>query len=432
MFDGFTAREITTDRGVIFARVGGSGSPLLLLHGYPQTHLMWHAAAERLAARFTVVAADLAGYGASFAPSPASDHAPHSKRALAADQVQAMAALGHERFAVAGHDRGGRVAYRMALDHPDRVTAAAVLDVVPTGEVWSRADARLALTYWHWAFLAQPAPLPERLIAGDPGAFFDFHVRALGLGGEAGRYPADLMTSYRGLLDDPSTVEAICEDYRAGAGIDRDHDDADLGTRRIECPLLALWSARGALPRLYGDVLEVWRRWARQVSGRGLDTSHFLVEDRPEEVADALTTFLETPSPAHQPKTHPGGPAMSTDAKPTTQPRDDLAGKLKRTELQHAASSIPGREIVQVLTEIPAGVESGWHQHPGEEVGYILAGTVRMEIEGHPTLTLNAGDPFLMPPRTPHNATDLGPETGQMLSTYVVEVGEPIATFTRT
>jgi haloacetate dehalogenase len=292
MFEDFVEHELETERGAVFAQVGGSGPPLLLLHGYPQTHLMWHAAAPRLAERFTVVAADLAGYGASLRPGPAPDHAPHSKRALAADQVQAMAALGHERFAVAGHDRGGRVAYRMALDHPDRVTAAAVLDVVPTGEVWARADARLALVYWHWAFLAQPAPLPERLIAGDPDAFFDLHVRALGLGAARDRYPAELMAAYRGLLDDASTVEAICEDYRAGASVDRDHDDADLGTRRIECPLLVLWSARGALPRLYGDMLDVWLPWAAEVTGRGLDTSHFLVEDRPEEVADELIAFL--------------------------------------------------------------------------------------------------------------------------------------------
>ncbi len=192
---------------------------------------------------------------------------------------------------------GSPIAWR----YPERVEAVAVLDVVPTGEVWARADARLALTYWHWAFLAQPAPLPERLIAGDPDAFFDLHVRALGLGGEADRYPADLMAAYRRLLDDPSAVEAICEDYRAGAGIDRDHDDADLGTRRIQCPLLALWSARGALPRLYGDVLEVWRPWAAAVSGHGLDTSHFLVEDRPDEVARALTTFFDTPAPPPRP-----------------------------------------------------------------------------------------------------------------------------------
>jgi haloacetate dehalogenase len=293
VFDGFTEHEVPTGRGIVFARVGGSGPPLLLLHGYPQTHLMWRAAAPLLADRYTVVVADLPGYGASFRPVPAPDHAAHSKRALALDLVEAMAGLGHDRFAVAGHDRGGRVAYRMALDHPDRVTAAAVFDVVPTGEVWSRADAAMALCYWHWAFLAQPAPLPERLIEADPDAFFDFHVRALGLGKAPDRYPADLMTAYRRLLDDPGTVQAICEDYRAGAGVDRDHDDADRGRRRIEAPLLALWSARGALPRFYGDVLDVWRPWARQVTGRGLDASHFLVEDQPEQVADLLSAFLD-------------------------------------------------------------------------------------------------------------------------------------------
>ena len=166
MFDGFTARDLPTERGTIHAMVGGEGPPLLLLHGYPQTHLMWHGSAPLLAEHFTVIAADLSGYGGSFRPTPAGDHVPHSKRALAVDQVQAMASLGHEHFAVAGHDRGGRVAYRMALDHPDRVSALAVLDIVPTAEVWARADDKLALAYWHWGFLAQPAPLPERLIAG--------------------------------------------------------------------------------------------------------------------------------------------------------------------------------------------------------------------------------------------------------------------------
>ena len=293
MFDGFSAQLLQTDRGPVFARVGGDGPPLLLLHGYPQSHLMWHSTAPVLADHVTVVAVDLPGYGASFRPVVANDHAPHSKRALAGDLVQAMADLGHERFAVAGHDRGGRVAYRMALDHPERVTGVAVLDVDPTGEVWARADALLALTYWHWGFLAQPAPLPERLIGADPDAFFDLHVRRLGIGGADGRYPPALLASYRALLDDPSIVEAICEDYRAAATIDRDHDDADLRAgRRIEAPLLALWSARGALPRLYGDVLDVWRPWARQVSGHGLDTSHFLVEDAPEAVAQQLRTHF--------------------------------------------------------------------------------------------------------------------------------------------
>lgn len=298
MFENFTERTVSTGRGSVFARVGGSGPPVLLLHGYPQTHVAWHTTAELLRDRFTVVAADLPGYGASFRPTPTPDHAAHSKRALAVDLTEAMSALGHEAFAVVGHDRGGRVAYRMALDHPGRVTAAAAFDVVPTGDVWERADARMALGYWHWAFLAQPAPLPERMIAADPDAFFDLHVRALGLGGVPERYPPDLMTLYRRLLDDAGTVEAICEDYRAGAGIDREHDDADRGRRFIECPLLALWSARGALPRWYGDVLDVWRPWARDVTGSGLDASHFLLEDQPEQVADLVAGFLARALPA--------------------------------------------------------------------------------------------------------------------------------------
>jgi haloacetate dehalogenase len=306
MFDGFTEREVPTGRGAVFAHVGGGGPPLLLLHGYPQTHLMWHAAAALLARRYTVVAADLPGYGDSFRPVPTPNHAAHGKRAIALDLVEAMSRLGHDVFAVAGHDRGGRVAYRMALDHPDRVAAVAVFDVVPTGDVWARADAAMALGYWHWAFLAQPAPLPERLIAADPDAFFDFHVRALGLGGAPGRYPPDLMTTYRSLLDDPSTVQAICEDYRAGAGVDREDDDADRGKRYIECPLLAVWSARGALPRFYGDVLDVWRPWARRVTGRGLDASHFLVEDQPEQVADVLSGFLRNPTPDGRVAAAPG------------------------------------------------------------------------------------------------------------------------------
>ena len=181
----------------------------------------------------------------------------------------------------------------MALDHPDRVNAAVVIDVVPTGDVWARADAQMALGYWHWSFLAQPAPLPERLIAADPDAFFDFHVRALGLGRAPGRYPADLMAGYRALLDDVSTVHAICEDYRAGATVDRHHDDADRGVRTIDCPLLALWSADGALPRFYGDVLDVWRPWAVDVTGRAMQASHFIVEDQPEAVAEALSAFLQ-------------------------------------------------------------------------------------------------------------------------------------------
>jgi haloacetate dehalogenase len=255
---------------------------------------MWHAVAPLLAERHTVVAADLTGYGASFRPAPTDDHAAHGKRAMAVDQVEAMAALGHDRFAVVGHDRGGRVAYRMALDHPDRVDRLAVLDIVPTGEVWRRADRYFARGYWHWAFLALPAPLPERLIGGDPQAFFDLHVRAgIGLGVEPGRYPPEILDAYRRLLDDPETVQAMCEDYRAGASVDVEHDDADREAgRRIACPVLVLWAGRGGLPIFYGDVLEVWRPWAPDLRGEALDASHFLAEDRPEDTASRLLAFL--------------------------------------------------------------------------------------------------------------------------------------------
>jgi haloacetate dehalogenase len=293
LFAGFEAHDVPTSRGAVRAMVGGAGPPILLLHGYPQTLLMWHAAAPLLAQRHTVVATDLAGYGASFRPEAADDHAPHAKRAMALDQVEAMAALGFEHFAVAGHDRGGRVAYRMALDHPDRVDRLAVLDIVPTGEVWRRADGDFARGYWHWSFLALPAPLPERLIGGDPQAYFDLHVRAgLGLGREPGRYPGEVLDAYRRLLDDPGTVGAMCEDYRAGATIDVAHDDDDRAAgRTIDCPVLVLWAAHAALPRFYGDPLEVWRPWAADLRGTALEATHFLAEDRPEETARELLAF---------------------------------------------------------------------------------------------------------------------------------------------
>ncbi len=298
-FAGFDTQEIPTSRGAVHARVGGSGPPLLLLHGYPQSHLMWREVAPLLANRHTVVATDLAGYGASFRPVPAEDHAPHGKRALAQDQVEAMSALGFDSFAVAGHDRGGRVAYRMALDHPGCVERLAVLDVVPTGEVWARANGDFARGYWHWAFLALPAPLPERLIGGDPQAFFDLHVRVgMGLGKEPHRYPDEVMDVYRRALDDPGAVEAVCEDYRAGATIDVEHDDADRAERHaIACPVLVLWARRGGLPRFYADVLDVWRPWAPDVRGAAIDASHFMAEDEPQATADALVAFLTEPQP---------------------------------------------------------------------------------------------------------------------------------------
>jgi haloacetate dehalogenase len=292
LFTGFSGRSLACERGDVFARVGGSGPPVLLLHGYPQTHLMWHAVAPLLVDRgFTVVVADLPGYGDSLRPAARDDHAPHSKRAMALDLVQAMAELGLDRFAVAGHDRGGRVAYRMALDHPATVTALAVLDIVPTAEVWKRTDSTSAVSYWHWSFLAQPAPLPERLILGAPADWFHYHVRRMGIGNQPERYPAVVVEAYRRQLLDPSAVEGMCEDYRAGATIDRELDEADRG-RQIDCPVLALWGTHGALPRFYRDVLAVWSEWASDLRGRGVEASHFLAEDVPEEVAAELAGFF--------------------------------------------------------------------------------------------------------------------------------------------
>jgi haloacetate dehalogenase len=291
-FPGFREVRIPTPRGAILARVHGTGPPLLLLHGYPQTHLMWHAVAPGLAERFTVVVADLPGYGGSFRPAVTADHTGHAKRALAADLVAAMAALGHHAFAVAGHDRGGRVAYRMALDHPEVVTRLAVLDIVPTGEVWRHADATLALGYWHWAFLAQPAPLPERLILGDPDGFW-IAAERMGLKSGDPRYPDAVLAAYRAQLDDPACVTAMCEDYRAGSTVDREYDDADRGRRSIACPARSLWGGDGALPRFYPDPLDPWRTFAPDVTGRAVEgASHFLVEDAPEAVGADLAAFF--------------------------------------------------------------------------------------------------------------------------------------------
>jgi haloacetate dehalogenase len=287
-FAGFALKDVETPRGAVQARVGGDGPPLLLLHGFPQTHLMWHPVAAALAQRHTVVAADLPGYGASFRPRPQEDHAPHAKRALARDLVAAMEALGHRAFAVAGHDRGGRVAYRMALDHPQAVTRLAVLDIVPTGELWRRADDTFANGYWHWSFLSQAAPLPERMILGDPGGFW-IAVRRMGIKEGDERYPDAVVEAYRAQISDPATVEAMCEDYRAGATVDRALDDEDRGARTIACPVRALWGGAGALPRFCEDPLELWRPFAPEVTGRGIDgASHFIVEDAPGEVADDL------------------------------------------------------------------------------------------------------------------------------------------------
>ncbi|MCA1667006.1 MAG: alpha/beta hydrolase [Thermomicrobia bacterium] len=283
MFAGFDTAMIETDTATIRVRYGGSGPPLLLLHGHPQTHVMWHLVAPRLAEQFTVVAADLTGYGDSSKPATTTDHAPYAKRAMARDQIAVMRHLGFDRFCVAGHDRGGRVAYRMALDHPERVAKLAVLDIIPTGEAFRRADMRFGLGYWHWFFLAQPYDLPERLIGADPEAYYFRGTRAL--------FAPEALADYLRCVHNPETIHAMCEDYRAGATIDYALDEADRGKRRIACPTLALWGLHGALEKWY-DVLGIWRDWADDVQGRALDCGHYLAEEAPDETYAALRAFF--------------------------------------------------------------------------------------------------------------------------------------------
>ena len=286
---GFRLVDAPVGDGVtIRAAIGGNGPPLLLLHGHPQTHVTWRKIAPALAARFTVVAADLRGYGDSSKPEGGERHIGYSKRAMAADQVALMRGLGHERFAVVGHDRGGRVAHRMALDHAGAVSRLAVLDIAPTATMYARTDKAFATRYFWWFFLIQPAPLPERLIAADPEFFLRTHID--GQTRTPGATEPEAFAEYLRCYLDPATRHAICEDYRAAATIDLDHDAADADAR-VEAPLLVLWGAKGTVGALY-DVLETWREKARAVERRAFDCGHNLQEEAPGDLSDALLAFL--------------------------------------------------------------------------------------------------------------------------------------------
>ncbi len=288
MFEGFKLTQIEAGEVSVRARVGGSGPPLLLLHGNPQTHVMWHLVAPALARYFTVVATDITGYGMSSKPPSIPGHAPYSKRAMARTQVEVMRQFGNERFGVVGHDRGGRVAYRMALDHPDAVTKLAVLDIIPTGESFDRGGKDFALGYYHWFFFAQPAPLPERLINADPEWFWHWHTAR----GPRDMFAPEALEDYLACFRNPETVRGMCEDYRAGAGIDCEIDAADKQSgHRIACPVLALWGAKAKLESWY-DTLAIWREWANDVQGRALDCGHYLAEEKPEETAAHLLAFF--------------------------------------------------------------------------------------------------------------------------------------------
>jgi haloacetate dehalogenase len=291
---GFTSETIETDATRIFVCWAGMGPPLLLLHGFPQTHLMWREVAPRLAHRFTVICPDLRGYGRSGCPVSRPDHAPYAKRAIAQDLVFVMEKLGFETFSVAGHDRGARVAYRLALDHAGRVERLAVLDIVPTAEVWERADKRFVCTYWPWSLLTQPEPLPEQLILAAPEAIIDDALG--GWGSRSTAFSPEVRAAYITALRDPAHVHAICEEYRAAATLDHEHDAEDRRAgRRIKCPTLVLWSGHGPLNTWYTDVggpLALWRLWANDVCGGPLEAGHFFPEEIPDRTAQELSDFF--------------------------------------------------------------------------------------------------------------------------------------------
>ncbi|MGE0440289.1 MAG: alpha/beta fold hydrolase [Gemmatimonadales bacterium] len=288
LFPGFEVRWFDVGDVVIRGVIGGSGPPLLLLHGYPQTHAMWHRIAPALARDFTVVATDLRGYGASSKPEGPPDHSAYSKRAMAADQVRVMTSLGFSRFSVAGHDRGGRVAHRMALDHEDRIDRLALLDIVPTRTMYAKTDRVFAEAYYHWFFLIQPAPLPEQLIGADPDFFVTRHLGSRHAGLAA--FDPVALGQYRVAFRDPATIHASCEDYRAAATIDLEHDEDDLH-RRIAAPLLVLWGEHGVVERCF-QPLDDWRDRAWSVTGRALPCGHYLAEEAPAETEAELRQFF--------------------------------------------------------------------------------------------------------------------------------------------
>ena len=286
MFDGFERKTIETANATIHLVKGGRGAPVLLLHGYPQTHVMWHKIAPRLAEDFSLVIPDLRGYGDSSKPPDGENHFGYSKRATAQDQVDLMTQLGFKQFAVVGHDRGGRVAHRLALDHAERVTKLTVLDIVPTYTLYHNVNKEFATAYYHWFFLIQAAPFPETLIGNDP----EFYLNSL-----LGRLKPKAITpeafaEYLRCFRDPATVHATCEDYRAAASIDLVHDEADMD-RKVACPVLALWAEKGVMHRMY-DVVAAWRERAVNVRGKPLPSGHFLPEEAPEETLAELRAFL--------------------------------------------------------------------------------------------------------------------------------------------
>lgn len=291
LFPGFQSRWIDTSIGKIFVRVGGQGPALLLLHGYAQTNVMWHRVAPALAEHFTLVLADLPGYGWSAAPKSGDNHAPYDKRSMARVMIEVMETLGHVRFRLAGHDRGGRVAYRLAFDHPERLEKLAVLDIVPTYEMWHRMDHALAMKVWHWPFMAQKYPMPELLITKAPIEYLDWKMASWTKAKNLSAFDPRALAHYRAFFSDPARIHATCEDYRAGETTDLKNDEIDhQAGRKIGVPLLALWGAAG-IPSASGP-LAIWREWADDVSGAPVDSGHFVAEENPDATTAALLDFF--------------------------------------------------------------------------------------------------------------------------------------------
>jgi haloacetate dehalogenase len=289
---GFEYQRITTGGATINVATRGRGVPLLLLHGYPETHRMWRRVAPTLAEEFAVVCADLRGYGDSSKPEGAPDHANYSKRAMAGDMIEVMAALGHREFLLAGHDRGGRVAYRLALDHPAAVTRLALLDIVSTRAVYEQGGMALATAYYHWYFLIQPRPLPERLIGNDPAFWLDTVFRKLAA--DPGVISDAMIAEYLRTFGTPEGIHAACEDYRAGATVDLANDRADVSAgRKITCPTLILWGARGVVGKVFRP-LEAWHELVAGPMGAAIDCGHFIPEERPDETLRALRAFFQS------------------------------------------------------------------------------------------------------------------------------------------
>jgi haloacetate dehalogenase len=290
-FEGFETKDIETPGARIRVCVGGSGSPILLLHGHPESHMMWHVVAPVLARSHTVVATDLRGYGNSSKPAAGPDHAEYSKREMAADQVAVMSELGFDRFALAGHDRGARVSHRLCLDHADRVERVAMLDIVPTHYMLNNVDRDLALAYYHHFFFSQPADLPERLLGGDPEYFL--RTAMAKYSSDDSPFEEDIFAEYLESFRDPAMLSATCEDFRASHTIDLEQDDQSLSEgARITAPLLALWGSTGFVGKSY-DVVDVWSRYATNVSGAGVNCGHFMPEEDPVGTAAVLAKFFD-------------------------------------------------------------------------------------------------------------------------------------------